>query len=255
MKAKRYKKEKVDNNINRVITLIVFIIFVLTMIISGIKIFKWLKENKKSKDIINEIKNSISIDNQIDSVEKYKIDFESLKQKNIDTIAWIKVNGTDIEYPIVQTTNNNFYLTHTFDKSYNSAGWAFMDYENKCDGTDKNIVIYAHNRKDGSQFGTLKKILTDDWQNNEKNFSIPFITENEKSEYKVFSVYKVEKEEYYITKKFKSNNEFQEFIDEIKSRSKKDFNIDVTPNDEILTLSTCADNNKYRVVLHAKKIK
>ena len=69
----------------------------------------------------------------------------------------------------------------------------------------------------------------------------------------MFSVYKIENEEYYIDTEFKKN-EFEEFIDTLKNRSIKDFNVDVSVEDSILTLSTCADNNKYRIVLHAKRI-
>lgn len=251
MKGKRYIREREGNNLKKIIILIAFFIFVFIMIISGIQIFKWIKENKKNNDIIKDIQNSISIDESRDNVEKYNINFKILKEKNSDTIGWLKVNGTDIEYPVVKTTNNDYYLTHSFDKSYNSAGWVFMDYKNKLDGTDNNIVIYAHNRRDGSLFGTLKNVLTEEWQNNTDNFIIPFITENEKVECQVFSVYKIENEDYYITTNFGTDDEFQNFIDKIKLRSLKDFNVDVTTDDKILTLSTCADNNNYRVVLHA----
>ena len=256
MKGKRYNddKKKKKRKAKKIIIPILLLIFISIMIFTGIKIFNWLKENKNSNDIIEDIQDSISIDDNTDTVDKYNIDFGSLKQKNSDTIAWLKVNGTDIEYPVVKTTNNDFYMTHSFDKSYNSAGWVFMDYKNKFDGTDNNMVIYGHNRRDGSMFGTLKNILTEEWQNNEENFIIPFITEQEKSEYQVFSVYRIEKEDYYITTNFGTDNEFKKFIDKIKSRSVKDFNVDVSTEDHILTLSTCADNNKYRVVLHAKKI-
>lgn len=250
MKGKRYIIDK--KNIKKITFRFFFIIFVSIMIVTGIMIFKWVKENKKTNNIIDNIKNTVFIDER---TNKYYVNFNELKQTNSDTIAWIKVNGTEIEYPIVKTTNNNYYITHTFDKSYNSAGWVFMDYENKFDGTDNNIIIYAHNRKDGSLFGTLKNILTEKWQNNSNNFIIPFITENEMSEYQVFSVYKIENEDYYITTKFGTDNEFQKFLDVITSRSVKDFASKVTTNDSILTLSTCADNNKYRVVLHAKKVK
>lgn len=250
MKGKRYN-EKMSN---KTICIILFLIFISIMIVTGIMLFRWIKENKYSQDIIEDISESISIDENIDNVEKYNIDFEGLKQTNSDTIAWMKVNGTDIEYPVVKTTNNDFYMIHSFDKSYNSAGWVFMDYKDRFDGTDNNMVIYAHNRRDGSMFGTLKNILTEEWQNSEENFIIPFITENEKAEYQVFSIYRIENEDYYITTNFGTDNEFKKFIDTIKLRSIKDFNVDVSIEDNILTLSTCADNNKYRVVLHAKKI-
>ena len=252
MKGKRYNKDKKYKK--KIIFSIIFIIFVLIMIVTGIMIFKWAKENKKTNDIIDDIKNTISVDENVENKDKYNVNFEELKQTNSDTIAWIKVNGTNIEYPIVKTNNNDFYMTHSFDKSYNSAGWVFMDYENRFDGTDNNMVIYAHNRRDGTLFGTLKNILTEEWQSNEENYIIPFITENEKAEYQVFSVYKIENEDYYITTNFGTDNEYQKFIDTIKSRSIKDFNVDVSTEDNILTLSTCADNNKYRVVLHAKKV-
>ena len=169
-------------------------------------------------------------------------------------MAWIKVNNTNIEYPIVKTSNNSYYLTHSFDKSYNSAGWPFADYKNKFDGTDKNIVMYGHNRKDGSMFATLKNVLSPEWYNNEKNRNIIFNTENENSIYEVFSVYQIENEEYYIQTEFKTKDKFEKFIKTIKKRSIKDFGVEVTSEDSILTLSTCANNNKYRVVLHAKKV-
>lgn len=252
MKGKRYNNNK---HYKKIILTIIFWIFIVIMLISGIMIFKWAKENKESNEIIDEVKNTISIDDNIDNVEKYNVNFEKLKQTNSDTIAWIKVNGTNIEYPVVKTTNNDFYMTHTFDKKNNSAGWVFMDYENKFDGTDNNLVIYAHNRRDGSMFGTLKNILTEEWQSNIDNFKISFITETEKSEYQVFSVYTIESEDYYITTNFETDNKFQKFIDTIKSRSIKDFDVDISTEDHILTLSTCANNNKYRVVLHAVKVK
>ena len=252
MKGKRLKEK--NNRISSIIVLLTFILFICIFLYSSIQIFKWIKENKDREAIVSDIEDSITIDEEKQNVEKYSVDFNSLKGKNPDTIAWIKVKGTDIEYPVVKTSNNDYYLNHSFDKSYNTSGWIFMDYKNKCDNTDKNIVIYGHNRRDGGMFGTLKNILTDEWQNNQENFVIPFITENEKSEYQVFSVYRIEKEDYYITTNFSTDNDFKSFTDIIKSRSEKDFGIDVTSNDKILTLSTCANDNKYRVVLHAKKL-
>ena len=114
--------------------------------------------------------------------------------------------------------------------------------------------MYGHNRKDGSMFATLKGILSPEWYNNEENRNIIFNTENENSIYEVFSVYQIENEEYYIQTEFKTEDKFEKFIETIKKRSIKDFGVEVTSEDSILTLSTCANNNKYRVVLHAKKV-
>ena len=245
----------VKNQVKNIIIFLLFIIFVSVMIFSGMKIFNWVKENKESSDITKEIQNFVSTDENTNTADNYKVDFESLKKKNPDTVAWLKVKGTNIEYPVVKTNDNEYYMTHSFDKSKNSAGWIFMDYRNKLKGKNENMVIYGHNRRDGSMFGTLKKVLTEGWLNNADNFIIPFVTEKEETQYQVFSVYKIEKEDYYITTNFKTEAAFQEFINKVKSRSIKNFGETPCTDDSILTLSTCADNDKYRVVLHAKRIK
>lgn len=219
------------------------------MIYSGTKIYEWWKENKASSTIMEEI--TANVVNQED--DSKKIDFEKLKQINNEAVAYLKVNGTNIEYPVVKHSDNSYYLNHSLDKSVNGAGWIFADFRVDFDGTDKNLIIYGHNRRDGSMFGTLKNILTEEWQNNPENLTISLITENEEQEYQVFSVYKIEMEEYYITTDF-TEKTYEEFIKKLKKRSVKDFGVDVTIDDSILTLSTCDNNNEYRVVLHAKKI-
>lgn len=238
---------------NKILITLIQIVLIAVIIFSGIKIIEWIKSNKKNKDIMSEIKENVVINNEMDSNnEEYKIDFAKLKQKNSDAIAWIKVNGTDIDFPVVKGTDNSYYLTHNFDKEKNKAGWIFADYRNKFDGTDKNIIIYGHNMKNGSMFASLKDVIKEEWYNNENNKYIALITENENCKYQVFSVYQIETEEYYLQTNISN---FKEFVEEIKGRSKKDFNVDIKETDSILTLSTCADNTKYRVVLHAVKVK
>ncbi len=238
---------------SKILVTFIQIVLIAVIIFSGIKIIEWIKSNKKNKDIMSEIKENVVINNEMDSNnEEYKIDFAKLKQKNSDAIAWIKVNGTDIDFPVVKGTDNSYYLTHNFDKEKNKAGWIFADYRNKFDGTDKNIIIYGHNMKNGSMFASLKDVIKEEWYNNENNKYIALITENENCKYQVFSVYQIETEEYYLQTNISN---FKEFVEKIKGRSKKDFNVDIKETDSILTLSTCADNTKYRVVLHAVKIK
>lgn len=238
---------------NKILITLIQIVLIVVIIFSGIKIIEWIKSNKKNKDIMSEIKENVVINNEMDSNnEEYKIDFAKLKQKNSDAIAWIKVNGTDIDFPVVKGTDNSYYLTHNFDKEKNKAGWIFADYRNKFDGTDKNIIIYGHNMKNGSMFASLKDVIKEVWYNNENNKYIALITENENCKYQVFSVYQIETEEYYLQTNISN---FKEFVEKIKGRSKKDFNVDIKETDSILTLSTCADNTKYRVVLHAVKVK
>lgn len=249
-KEKRRKRKKI------LIIKIAEIVFLILIVYSCIQIFKWFKSNNDNKKLMDEISSNVEINQNIedDESQKYKVNFEELKTKNSDTVAWLKVENTNIEIPVVQASDNTYYLTHNFNKKYNKAGWIFADYKNKFDGTDKNIVIYGHNMRDNSMFGGLKDVIKEKWYNNEENKYITLITENEYQTYQVFSVYQIEAESYYIRTDFK-NDEFSEFIETVTKRSKKDFNVKVTDEDTILTLSTCANNNKYRVVLHAKKVK
>ena len=248
-KNKKYKKA--------ILNLILYIILLSILIYSGIKIFKWYKDKTNNNKIVKQIKSTVIVEenNEDGNENGYTVDFNKLKEQNNETIAWLKINNTNVEYPVVKGTNNSFYLNHSFDKSKNSAGWIFADYKNKFDNTDKNIVIYGHNMRDGSMFGSMLNILDAKWYKNEENTNITLYTENEKCIYKVFSIYKIENEDYYIKTEFKNDNEFEEFVKNLKKRSIKDFNVDISKDDNILTLSTCANNNKYRIVLHAIKEK
>ena len=232
---------------------ILLVFFIIAFIFSIFKTVKYVIDSKENQKISAEITSS-AIQESADAKTKDEplVNFAELKEKNADTVGWLEVPNTDVKFPVVKSTNNDFYLNHNFYKGYNAAGWIFMDCVNKLDGTDKNVIIYGHNRKDGTMFGTLKNILTDEWLNNEENKEITFIQENENARYEVFSVYQIEVEDYYRTANFKEG-EFEKFLEKIKSRSVKDFGVDVSNEDSILTLSTCAKNNQYRVVLHAKK--
>lgn len=233
------------------------------IIISLYYIYLWYIDNKKTENILNEIyenanvsSDNISVDNDL-KIEVENIDFNKLINKNPDTIGWIKVLGTDINYPVVQTNNNDFYLTHSFDKSYNKAGWIFADYINKNlknNELDKNTIIYGHNRQNNSMFGTLSNVFKEEWLSNKKNHYINFSTLNNNMVWKVFSTYTIEKEEYYIQSNFSSDEEYISFLNTIKNRSTYKYDVNISKEDKILTLSTCTNVGKGRTVLHAKLI-
>ena len=130
---KKQKQEKNKNEKKIIFLNILELIFLALMIFSGIKIFNWYKENKSNSMQLEKIAEYVTIDKKETLEKKYKINFNALKEKNSDTVGWLKVENTDIEFPVVQTQNNDFYLNHSFDKNYNSAGWIFMDYKNKLD--------------------------------------------------------------------------------------------------------------------------
>ena len=232
-----------------------FILLFLSMIVlSTIKILAYLNDNKQNRKLQKITSEAITIVPGNELNEIYKIDFNKLKEQNSDTVAYIRVNGTNIDYVVVKSGDNDYYLEHNFNKVSNVSGWIFADYRNKFDGSDKNIIIYGHNTWDGSMFGSLKNVFDEAWYQNEKNHKITFITEDEVAYYKVFSTYVIGSEEYYITTKFNDDLEFDNFVKTLKFRSLYNYDVDVGAYDKIITLSTCSGDGKKRVVLHAKKI-
>lgn len=257
------------------IFIIIASVFLSFFSISTIHILIWhddSKDTKKNTEQINQIVNiQTKEDNQetelinkpLDINSDYwyyitfpliEVDLTELKKKNSDTIGWININNTNINYPIVQYSDNDFYLHHSYDKSYNEAGWIYLDYRNESNFIDKNNIIYGHQRNDNTMFGTLNKVLEHDWYTNKDNHIIRISTEKENTLWQIFSVYKIPVESYYITTSFINEDKFFEFIDTITKRSIYNFNAETNINDKILTLSTCYSDN-IRTVIHAKLIK
>lgn len=181
------------------------------------------------------------------------VNLDNLKKENPDTIGWIKVNNTNINYPFVQTTDNEYYLKHSFYKRKNSAGWVFLDYRNNFETLDKNNILYAHGRLNNTMFGSLKKIVEPSWYQNQDNRYIQISSLYSNTTWEVFSVYTIQPESYYLKTKFTSNSSFQEFYQRLQNRSVYSFNVELNQSDKILTLSSCY-NDELRIVLHAKLI-
>ena len=244
--------KKIKLKLKSIIIIIFELLCLIGIIYSLYYIIGWKKDTNDNKNIKKDIEKSINITKE--EQEKYDIDWETLKKQNSDTIAYIKVNNTNIDYVVVKGNDNDYYLKHNFNKEYNVSGWIFADYRNNFDETDKNIIIYGHDTKDSSMFGTLKNILNKDWYENEENYKVILVTEKGQYEYQIFSSYSIVAEDYYINTKFNNDLEFDEFVNKLKSRSVYNYGTEVSGNDKILTLSSCINNGKKRVVLHAKLI-
>ena len=247
------KKRKLNKK--KLILFLMTIIFLNMFIISVFKITNYLLDNRNNRQIQKIVSEAITIEPINNVEEKYIVDFNKLKEKNSNTVAYLKVNNTNIDYVVVKGTNNEFYLNHNFNKEANVSGWIFADYRNKFDGSDKNIVIYGHNTHDGSMFGTLKNVLEDDWYQNKENHVITLITNYEHQKYEIFSVYTITAEDYYINTDFKDDEGFETFIKTLKFRSIYQYEYNISKEDKLLTLSTCTSDGKKRVVVHAKLIK
>ncbi len=255
----------------------IFIIAIISVVISSYNIIKWFIDKNEIESINNEINDSTKVsdvddsnkteivnqDKSLDKSNPYwdyikmkliNVNFSKLKSQNADTKGWIRVEGTNINYPFVQASNNSYYLDHSFYKKYNKAGWVFLDYRNKMDGTDKNTILYAHGRLDKTMFGSLKNILKSNWYKNKNNYIIKMSTEYENTLWQVFSVYHIPVTNDYIQTDFKNDNSYVNLLKKLKKRSAYNFDVSLNSKDKIITLSTCYDNDE-RVVMHAKLIK
>lgn len=265
------------NKVFDVVITILFIIFTLVFIYSAYKIIRWKIDSNNTKKEIKDINEKVTIkeieDNDKTEIIEQKeeipednpywdfikvnlidVDFSELLDTNKDTKGWIQIAGTNINYPFVQTNNNSYYLTHSFNKSYNEAGWVFMDYRNDIENFDKNTIIYAHGRWDNTMFGTLKNVFSNNWLNDPSNFIVKISTNHENTLWQVFSVYRIKTTDDYIQVYFENSDAYQNFLNMITERSMHNFNTPVSTSDDILTLSTCY-NETDKVVLHAKLIK
>lgn len=188
-------------------------------------------------------------------VPMMNVDFSSLKKENPDTVGWLFVNNTNINYPFVQTTNNTYYLDKAFDRTKNAAGWLFADYRSDLTNFKRNTVIYGHGRVDQVMFGSLEKVLEKSWYTNPENQIIKLSTPSKNTLWQIVSIYTIEAESYYLTHNFENDEAYEKFLNTITSRSKYNFNVPVTKDDKILTLSTCLNYNGERIVVHAKLVK
>lgn len=213
------------------------------------------KSQEEQQQIIEE---HIEESQNVEEEDKYKIvntDIASLMMINPDVYGWLKVNNTNIDYPVVKTDDNSYYLKHNLYKENDKNGWIFMDFRNSTTSQlSKNTIIYGHNMYySGVMFGTLHKAYQKTWYSKAENQEITFNTLYNNMKFKIFSIYKIPKTSDYLIVDFNDDDDFLEFVKMIKDRSINNFNVDVTANDKILTLSTCTGENS-RLVIHAKLI-
>lgn len=274
-------KENIYTKIRRkkglyVFLIILLVIYIIYLLFSAIILLSWFIDSNQTQKITEELEENIIVEETKNSAKVelinppvteesdywyyikqnlLEVNFTELIQKNPDTVGWVQLSGTNINYPVVQTTNNSFYLSHSYNKESNNAGWVFMDYRNNKEEFDNNTIIYAHSRNDTTMFGSLKNVLTTAWLENRENHLVYLSTPYENTMWQVFSVYTIPSESYYITPKFETEEEYTTFLITLKNRSIYDFNTELNINDKVLTLSTCQDNYGNRVVLHARLIK
>ena len=246
---RKNKKKQQKHKILYIILIILIIIFIYSLV----TIIRWVIYNISSKKINEEIRNTVvqeisEIENPEQTDNNFnKIDFVKLKEINQDVIGYIEIPNTGISYPILQAKDNEYYLKKDIYKKYNSCGSIFMDYTNNPNFTDDNTVIFGHNLLNGTMFAELNDIY--DGRIGEK-IDINIYIENYSFRYSAFSIYKSEPVKEPIQTRFQNK---EKFIEERIEKSRINFNIYPNSEDGILTLSTCDNTGKDRIILHAVK--
>ena len=181
--------------------------------------------------------------------------FKKLKKINKETKAYLAVRNTEISYPVVQHSDNKYYLNHDIYKRKTYVGWIFFDYRNNTKGFDDNNIIYGHSMLNGMMFGTLKKTLNASWRKDKENLIITLNKPDGNYKFEIFSIYKVNYTTDYLKTNFDSEEDKEDFIKLIRGRSGFKSKASVGADDTILTLSTCFGSNNKRLVVHAVLMK
>ena len=236
---------------------ILFISFVIMLVsislISIFFIYKDKKEDYEQEKVFEEIKDIV---NESEEKEESTINIEELYKINNDIVGWLKIDNTNINYPVMQTKDRpNYYLKRNFYKKYSSLGTPYIA-ENCNIETSDNLIIYGHHIKGKRVFGELENYKSKEYYNNHKN--IKFYTMQEKEEYEIIAVFKTIAYtgfRYYEFYNAKDEREFCTFVNKCKELSFYDTEKIAEYGDKLITLSTCEYSNPNgRLVIVARKV-
>lgn len=243
----------------KILKALYILLFISIAVFCFYKAYEIKDEQTKIKEEQTELIDIAEIPEKVEDVEEKKdeINFQELININSDFVGWIKIDDTNINYPIVQGTNNTYYLKHSFYKEYSNAGSIYMDATANSSFESRNTFIYGHYTSDGSMFGQLGKYMKQDFYDKHKEIYIYTSEQNYKLE--VFSVHvdKASSKSYQMN--FTTDESYKEYIELMKSYSviKSDIEIDYT-EDRIVTLYSCSHERGHakddRYFVHAKLI-
>lgn len=238
---------------------IIMLIFIVSLLISIMYILKNAKEDKKQNEVFKELENIITEEQTQVNEEQQEsnMNLQQLYEMNNDFIGWLKIENTNISYPVMQTDNNrkDYYLRKNFYKQYSQLGTPYIaEYCNI--QTSDNLIIYGHHISNSQMFGELEKYKNKDFYNNHKVINFNTIYEN--ADYEIIAVFKTIAYtgfEYYKFEKASTKGEFDTFINKCKELSFYDTEKTAEYGDKLITLSTCEYSNENgRLVVVAKKM-
>lgn len=239
------------------------------VICGGIGIYSWQQEKQAGKEyeklkeeVVAESEPIIQttpieapvVEEETKEPIQIPIDFQTLKEKNPDVYAWIRIPGTDIDYPILQRVgNNSYYLDHTLEGKEKPEGAIFTEDYNSQDFSDANTVIYGHNMKNGSMFRQLHEYQDRKFM---KEHPEVVIYQPEKIlHYQIFAAYVYDNRHLLQSFDFEDREVYKNYLQSIQEKkdmgSSIDSSIELTGEDPIITLSTCNGNDEQRYLVQA----
>lgn len=247
-RRKKNKGARFLSNLILICAVIIFVISAYKLISIGIGYLDGRSEYEEVMDLAVEYS---------DSDEKFRVDFDKLMEINKDTVAWIRFypEPSIISYPIVQGNDNDLYLHKTFTANENTLGTIFLDYTCESDFSGQNSIIYGHRMKDGSMFRKLEEYEEQSFWEENPYFYI-YTLDGKEVTYHIYSAGVVDDNAKTYTTSFANDEEFQSYIDYTMSTADYDTGVEVTTDDQIVTLSTCTSaGDEYRFVVHGVKIR
>lgn len=241
-----------------VILIFIVLISILTFYIRNTH-YKKTDDNILDNNEIDEIK--VDETKVTDAVTKKMLQLQELKKENNDIVAWLEIPDTKINYPVLQTTDNEYYLTHTYKKENSKDGSIFLDKDYDWDIHSSNLLIYGHNNKNGNMFQDLLKYEDESYY--KEHPTIQFTTVDEDSTYEIIAVFKSRvyyKNEqnvfrYYFFINAENEEEYDYYVEESKKSSLYETGKTAEYGDQLLTLSTCEYSQEDgRFVIVAKKL-
>ncbi len=235
----RVKKEKKKvGPVRRAVETLLLIVAICVFIYAGFNLYKIWSQNWEESKETTELQEIINVPKEEEKLDTFEPDFEALQKVNPDIVGWIVVLDTDISYPVVKGSDNEYYLTHTAYKTNNYAGAIFMDYRQDPQLSAKNTWIYGHNVHHGTMFAELANYMKQDYFDKHHYFYYYTPTANYKLE--VFSAYvdKGDSDSYRLD--YANDDAYQEYLTYVQSLSRINTGVQMNPTDHMITLYTCS---------------
>lgn len=248
------------NKTRRILRLFLLFLCLGSLLGAGLLLCGHIREELVQQDLDKETKEDyVTIPDglipEVSASDGYIYDWNAMQAVNEDVVGWIRFDNPDqIDYPIVQGSSNQTYLTHNWKGGYSSYGSIFMNTSNAPDFTDANTLLYGHRMISGAMFGSLKKYKTHTFMEENPYFYI-YTPDGKKRTYEIYAYAQVTDAGRAYTIRFDTLKERQEYQDWIRNKASVYRDITVGEYDSLVTLSTCASSGYYnRIIVQGKLI-